>query len=365
MERKSRRKLTNPHRCVRSNNRFLIEIPLTIESVSEEEIGMRERPEVHGGREEAESIPATKRSVVTGKVAAWLRLSRLPFHSVGVFPFVLGTLLAWRITGEFRCSVFLLGIAGVVLVMLSTYHSGEYFDRREDSLSRKLHGNPFAGGSRALQEGILPPAVALRTSQISLVLAAMTGVILQFGLKTGPWTLFLGGIGLLCGFFYSTRPVRFVARGVGELLIGFCYGWLPIAAAFYIQTGYMHPLIHWMAVPVGLTIFNVILLNEFPDYPADMETEKKNLLVRAGLEKGAKIYAGASFFAVAAFLFSLLRGVDARGLYLYGIIAFLSSYLALQVYRGKYRNPRLLEIFCGLTIVVNLGTTLSYIVSLL
>ena len=326
---------------------------------------MRERPEVPGGRKEAETIPLTEKFIITGKLSAWLRLSRLPFHSVGVLPFVLGTLLAWRITGEIRYSVFLLGIAGVVFVMLSTYHSGEYFDRREDSLSRKLHGNPFAGGSGALQEGIIPPAIALRTSLLSLVFAAMTGAILQFGLKTGPLTLFLGGIGLFCGFFYSTRPVRFVARGVGELLIGFCYGWLPIAAAFYIQTGYIHPLIHWMSVPVGLTIFNVILLNEFPDYPADLETEKKNLLVRTGLEKGAKIYAGASFFAVAAFLISLIRGVDAKGLYLYGIIAVLSLYLALQVSRGKYQNPRLLAVFCGLTIAVNLGTTLSYIVSLL
>jgi len=60
------------------------------------------------------------------------------------------------------------------------------------------------------------------------------GLILQFYYKTGPWTIPLGVIGMITGFFYSTPPPRWVKRGIGELLIGFCYGWLPVAAAFYL-----------------------------------------------------------------------------------------------------------------------------------
>jgi 1,4-dihydroxy-2-naphthoate octaprenyltransferase len=311
--------------------------------------------------------PAEKTSVLPpmGRFMAWLKLSRLPFHTVGILPFLLGTVLARQAGAEVRLSVALLALAGVVLVMLSTYHSGEYYDRREDGISRKIHRNPFAGGSRALHEQAISPAVALWTGRIALVLAAADGVILQFGLKTGPLTLVFGGIGLVCGFFYSTRPLRFVERGVGELMIGFCYGWLPIAVSFYIQAGYIHPLVHWMAVPVGLTIFNVILLNEFPDHPADVETGKKNLLVRTGKERGAKIYAWASILAVVFFFLSLAAGIGSRGLLLYVWIALLSIWLAVQVRRGMHEDPRLLERFCGLTIAVNLGTTFSYILSLL
>jgi 1,4-dihydroxy-2-naphthoate octaprenyltransferase len=36
------------------------------------------------------------------KLSAWLALSRLPFHSVGVLPFILGMVLAWRLRGVFR-----------------------------------------------------------------------------------------------------------------------------------------------------------------------------------------------------------------------------------------------------------------------
>lgn len=310
---------------------------------------------------------AEKTSVLplAGRLAAWFRLSRIPFHSVGVLPFILGTVLAWQAGAEIRPFVLALALAGVVLVMLSTYHGGEYYDRREDGISGSIHKNPFAGGSRAIQERGISPAVALWTSRIAIVLAAAVGVILQFGLKTGPLTLVFGAIGVVCGFFYSTRPLRFVERGVGELMIGFCYGWLPIAAAFYIQAGYVHPLVHWMSVPVGLTIFNVILLNEFPDYPADRETGKRNLLVRAGKKAGAGIYGGASILAVVFFFLSLSGGIGTRGLFLYPWIALLSVWLAFQVLRRKHENPRLLERFCGLTIAVNLGTTVSYILSLL
>ncbi len=50
----------------------------------------------------------------------WIILSRPPFHIVGILPFLLGTFLAYRTTGAFNLEVFILGVAGVILIMLST-----------------------------------------------------------------------------------------------------------------------------------------------------------------------------------------------------------------------------------------------------
>ena len=63
----------------------------------------------------------SSKSRPTGKLRAWLALSRLPFHTVGVLPFVLGGVLAWRLGGAFRWEVLAWGITDVVLVMLATY----------------------------------------------------------------------------------------------------------------------------------------------------------------------------------------------------------------------------------------------------
>jgi len=299
------------------------------------------------------------------KVSGWLAMSRPTFHIVGILPFLLGTILAWQLDGVFNSAVFLSGALAVSLSMLATYQAGEYFDYQEDALSRKHCQNHFSGGSGVLQAGILSPTVALTTSIVSLILAGIIGLVLQFILKTGPCTVILGWTGALAGFFYSTRPVRLVSRGIGEILIGFCYGWLPIASAFYIQSGYIPAVITWMSMPVGLSIFNVILLNEFPDYPADLAVGKRNLLVRIGKSRGAVIYAAASIFAWLTLPFSSWFGVPSHLLLYYLPVMILSVILVTMVLQKKYENRETLEILCGLNIVVNVGTTISFLLAFL
>jgi 1,4-dihydroxy-2-naphthoate octaprenyltransferase len=307
----------------------------------------------------------SEKSTISGKLSAWLALSRLPFHSVGVLPFVLGGVLAWRLGGVFRWDVFAWGTLGVVLVMLATYYAGEYWDYAEDSLSARLTPSRFAGGSRVLQRGLLPRRAPLWASVVSLLLAIGVALILQLGYRTGPWTIPFAAVGLLGGFFYSTRPVRWVSTGWGELWIAFCYGWLPVAVGYYLQVGEIATLVHWLAVPIGLTIFNVILLNEFPDYSADLEAGKANLTVRLGPERASFIYGLASLGSWVAMLFSLGRGVPTRALWFYLPVLVVSLILVVLVMRGRWRDRATLEKLCGANLVVNLGTTAAYILAFL
>jgi len=300
-----------------------------------------------------------KISTFIRKTAGWLKLSRPAFHSVGVLPFILGTILAWRLDGVFHTAIGVLGALAVISVMLSTYYAGEYSDYREDIISKSIFKSRFAGGTGVIQEGTISGREARCASIIALISAGIIGIILQFGLDTGPYTIPLGILGTFSGFFYSTRPVRLVTRGVGEILIGFCYGWLPIATAFYIQTGYLHPLVHWMGLPIGLTIFNVILLNEFHDYPADQVTGKRNILVRLGIEKGIVVYALVSVLAWMALFCAIRAGVPARALYLYIPVIILSALITGGLLMRKDKNRTTLETLCGLNIAVNLGTTAS------
>ena len=298
------------------------------------------------------------------KLSAWLALSRVPFHSVGVMPFILGGVLAWRLGGAFRWETCALGTLGVVFVMLATYYAGEYWDYDEDSLSARLGPSRFAGGSGVLQRGLLPRRAPLWGSLISLLLALGVASVLQWVYRTGPWTIPFAVLGLLGGFFYSTRPVRWVSTGVGELWIAFCYGWLPVAVGYYLQAGGIAPLVHWLAVPIGFTILNVILLNEFPDYPADSATGKANLVVRLGRERAASLYGLLSLGSWIAMLLSLGRGVPTRALWLYLPVLLLSLILVVLIMRGGWRDRATLERLCGANLAVNLGTTAVYIIAL-
>ncbi len=293
----------------------------------------------------------------------WVNLSRPPFHSVGLLPFFLGTFLAWRLEHVFRFDIFALGSFAVMLIMLSTYHAGEYFDIREDTISKSIYPSRFAGGSGVMPTGRVSGKVPFWTSIAALAAAGLIGLALQFSYETGPYTLLLGAMGALPGFFYSTRPVRLVETGFGECFIGFCYGWLPVAAAFYIQAAYLHPIINWISVPIAASIFNVILVNEFPDYEGDRESRKRNLLVRFGKSWGKAVYFAMTFISWAGFILSIKAGVPSKGLYLY-IPAALVSVAALCLLAGNRQyNHKLMEITCALTIMVNLGTTASFILA--
>jgi len=293
-----------------------------------------------------------------------MELSRPPFHLVGLLPFVLGAVLAWHIYGLFKWPIFVWSIAAVILIMLSTYYSGEYHDLKGDKLSAEMERNAFSGGTQAIVKNLVPHQQAKFAGYITLFLAGIIGLLLQFYYRTGFWTIPLGVIGMIGGFFYSTPPLRWVKRGIGEVLIGFCYGWLPVATSFYLQTGTIDPLIHWISIPIACTIFNVILINEFPDYPADLIEGKKNLVVRLGKSTAAFLYITMIVIACIAFGLAVRQGLPAVSLLFYLPVFFIALLLIFLISGKHYLNKRRLEVICGLTIVVNLGSALAYILAL-
>ena len=299
-------------------------------------------------------------------IKGWVILSRPPFHLVGVLPFFLGAILAWRINSTFDWSVFLWSIAAVILIMLSTYYSGEYYDLKEDRLSAQMGKNIFSGGSQAVVKGLVPKGHALIASYITLGLAGIIGLLLQFHYKTGPLTTPLGLTGMAAGFFYSTRPIRWVKRGVGEVIIGFSYGWLPVAASYYLQCGRIDPIVHFASLPIAFSIFNVILINEFPDYPADLIEKKANLVVRVGKKRALCIYIAMAIASLCTYPLPLLQGIPPMTyLWSFPVVFAILLVSVVWVSRGGYQDRVALEKICALTLLLNLTISLSYIITLL
>lgn len=287
----------------------------------------------------------------------WLQLSRPLFHSVGVLPFILGLTLSWRLGNSINWPVFLLGLLALILILLATYYAGEAYDIHEDSMTWSEGGNPFSGGSGIVVKERITPGQVKRASLAALLAAILVGIFIQFGLKTGPWTLPLGLTGALAGYYYSTPPLRWAKRGFGELIIGFCFGWLPVATAFYLQTGSFHPLIFWFSIPIGCTIFNVILLNEFPDYRADNLAGKRNLVVRLGLDLASQIYGVATLLAWIFLVVSIFSGAPTQLAILITPLYIMGGRIYLELRRGAYGDKHILRRLCGFNLAINLGTT--------
>jgi 1,4-dihydroxy-2-naphthoate octaprenyltransferase len=284
---------------------------------------------------------------------------------VGVLPFILGTWLAWNDMGIFQWEIFLLGSLGVVFIMMATYFAGEYWDYSENMISFRDHTSRFAGGSRIIQKGILSPRIALYSSVVSLFLGACVGVVLLFVFHVGWWAILMGFVGMIAGFFYSTRPVRWVATGVGELWIAFCYGWLPVAVGYYLQTGTISFMVHLVAIPIGLSIFNVILLNEYPDYHADTLTGKRNMVARLGKEKATYVYTVVAIGSWITALVTLIYGVPYTMLIVYVPIVMISFFIVFKMIHRLWSDFNILERLMGMNLLVNIGTTASFIIAFL
>jgi len=107
--------------------------------------------------------------------------------------------------------------------------------------------------------------------------------------KSG-FILALGLAGLGGAYFYTASPLRLGYRGVGELIIGLLFGILPVYGSYHLQTGTIDlaPLVP--SIIIAMLIFLVILVNEFPDAPADRAVNKKTLVVIFGDKTAICIY---------------------------------------------------------------------------
>ena len=299
------------------------------------------------------------------RIKNWFLLSRIPFLSVMILPYIVGVLLANRSLGIFNWPVFWVGLCAALMVQLIAHYSGEIYDLAEDRLSVVLEKNFFTGGSQVLVENLVSPKKVKNLIGLVFCLAIVAGLILQFYFKTGKWTLGLGASGIICAYFYSKPPLRLVSRGIGEIVIAYAFGWLSVNSGFYLQASRFDILATWVCLPIACSVANTILINEYPDYPADKQVLKRNILVRIGKEKGAVLYTCLVACGAGTFFLALTKGLPVQAAVFYFPVFIVAVSLAYRLLKGAYNDRKKLEKMCAGAILVNLGTSLSCILGLL
>jgi 1,4-dihydroxy-2-naphthoate octaprenyltransferase len=105
-----------------------------------------------------------------------------------------------------------------------------------------------------------------------------------------------------------------------------------------------------ISIPAGLLTAAFVIMAEFPDFEADRDTGKDNLVVRLGKKNGVILYAVVSIAAYAVIAAAALSGFvpKACGFAIFG--SLFSVYAAVELYR-KYETPGKLGLACALTLV--------------
>ena len=215
--------------------------------------------------------------------------ARPKFLTASAAPVLVGSTLGFAIAGTFNWPLFLLALFATMALHSGANIANDYFDHISGNDWANKNVTPFSGGRQFIQQNILSPKTTLAASFFCLALGASFGIVILY--LTRSWfILILGLTGLLGGFFYTAPPVKLGYRGVGEIAIAFLFGILPVYGSYYLQTGTVDIIPLPAACVVGILIFLIILINEFPDLPADAAVNKKTLVVRLGIPAGVWIY---------------------------------------------------------------------------
>jgi len=295
-------------------------------------------------------------------ITNWVRVMRLPFTTVALMPFAAGIFIGYRSADSISWTASILGLIAVLFICI-----GEIYDEEEDLLTLKYMRTRFSGGTLVVADGSISPRSAGTLAIILLCVAALCGVYISYIHES--WVLLgLGVFGGLAALIYSLPPVRLAKRGLGELFIAVCYGWLTLFTGFATATGTFPPYSYLFSLPLALSIFNVILFNEFPDYEPDRTVGKKNLVVLWGRERAAKVYGIAAFLVAVTTLliWHFFHGWDLVYLFVSLPVVLFALSLAVRVgLLGQWQQEKNVEPLCGQGILLNLlvAVTLGIIVA--
>ena len=259
------------------------------------------------------------------RLLIWLQALRAQFFTAPLVSVLLGSVMAWHGTGRFNWIYFLLAIFGGFFINAGLNLSNDYFDHTSGVDSNNPHHNPFSGGSRVIQEGLLSPKKMLWAGITCFSIGSAIGLFLDFALP-GHTILIIGLVGVFLAYFYSATPARIGYTGLGEICCGIGFGPMMVLGAYYVQVGRLDWQPLWASLPVGVLIALVLYINEFPDYEADKQAGKKTLVVILGKRKAVRFY---PIFLLLSYVL-IVVGVIGRIFPLLALISLLNIPLAFR-----------------------------------
>lgn len=284
-----------------------------------------------------------------------MRASRAPFLSASLVPALLGAFAAYWRTGHLNAAGLLATLAGIACVHLGANLANDYFDYKTGCDSRNPEPTPYSGGSRVIQDGLIPGRAVVTASAFSFAAGAVLGLYLN-SLVPGNGILIIGLIGIAGGLFYTAVPVKLSYRGLGEITVFLCFGPLLVAGSYLVQSGRLDSDVFAVSLPAGLLVLAILLINEVLDVRWDREAGKNTLVVALGRERG---YAAFLITYIAAYAW-IGFGICIRLYPLAAVISMLPLVLSIRALlpRRALRDRRDALNASRLTILSQAGTVL-------
>jgi 1,4-dihydroxy-2-naphthoate octaprenyltransferase len=205
-----------------------------------------------------------------------VRLRTLPAAAAGV---ITGSALAWY-DGYFQLGPALACLLTAILLQIGSNLANDVFDfeRGTDTAER-------AGPIRVTQAGLLTPSQVKLGMLVVFGLAGLCGLYLAW---LGGWPIIVLGLAaIVSAIAYTGGPFPLGYYGMGDLFVFLFFGLASVAGTYYVQAGFVSAAAWWMAVPPGLIITAILVVNNLRDLENDRKAGKHTLAVILG-ERGSK-----------------------------------------------------------------------------
>ena len=263
----------------------------------------------------------------------WLLASRPRTLPAAIAPVLVGTSLA-LVDGRFSPVPALAAAAGALLLQILSNFANDYFD-----FAKGVDTRERVGPTRVMAAGLLTARELRVGMAVVVVLAILDGIFLTL---VGGWPILAIGVAsLLAALLYTGGPFPFGYYGLGDLFVFIFFGLAAVCGTYFVQAGTITAATIVAAVPVGLLITAILVVNNLRDIETDAKAGKRTLAVLIGPQNTRRQFLALLILAYCTTLL-LWLGFDFGLAVLLPLVSLpLASRRLVSVYSasGKELNP--------------------------
>ena len=208
------------------------------------------------------------------KFRNWVLASRPKTLPAAVAPVFVGTAVAIDANKVNIIAAFIALICSV-LIQIGTNFVNDLYDylKGTDDENR-------VGPTRALAAGWISTTQMKRAIYITFGVTFLLGLYLVY--LAGWIILLIGVLSILSGYAYTAGPYPLAYNGLGDIFVFVFFGIVATVGTFYVQAIEFSQLALFAAIPVGLLITNILVVNNYRDAEEDKKKNKNTLAVKFG-----------------------------------------------------------------------------------
>ena len=266
--------------------------------------------------------------------AQWVAGARPRTLPAAVAPVLVGSGAAAALDG-FRPLPALLAMVVALALQVAVNYANDYSDGRRGTDADRV------GPMRLVGSGAATPRQVLGAAGLAFGVAAVAGLALAA--LSSWWLVAVGAVCIVAAWGYTGGPVPYGYRALGEVFVFVFFGPVAVVGTTYVQTRTLEGLAFAVAVPVGLLIVAILVVNNLRDIDGDAVAGKRTLAVLLGDRRTRLLFVG--LFVVA---FAVIAAVGvARP---WALMALLAAPLAVPPARtvlSGERGPALIAALAG------------------